>query len=151
MSTTTFTRETLAPLRTDIANALEAVEKRWGITLKLGAMSFRPEQFTARMTGSNGARPSDPTQGYRDAFTTAAKLGLLPFTVEDLETVTTVLGKRWIIRGAKLSQGRRGKDWILASRAGGSEKLYRLPVTDVLRGLGRTEQADALAKFNGGD
>lgn len=56
---TTFTNSNLKTIRADIADALNAVNKKHGITLNLGNIRYSDSEFSGKLTGSGATNSTD--------------------------------------------------------------------------------------------
>ena len=52
-------QESLAMFRSDLKDALKPLERKYGITLDLGRITYMKESFTARLTATNGSSKGD--------------------------------------------------------------------------------------------
>lgn len=101
----TFDKANLKQVREDLNTALEAVAKKHGIQLSLGAITFSPESFSAKLTAvipsdgaEAGAQSGQATKWAANFKTHARAFGMKP---EDLGKVIKIRGADHSIVGMR--------------------------------------------------
>lgn len=133
MSKTTFDRNTVKNLRTEIQTALDTVAKKHGIRLSMGSIRFSPDKFTTRLTAESDAKPAESPYSEK-AF--AALAGTFYLKPEDFGRMVTVGGRMYTLAGFRPNSL---KYPVVARYRTG--KMYKLSAVDVLRALGRSAEA----------
>ncbi|RWZ87273.1 MAG: hypothetical protein EO766_12170 [Hydrotalea sp. AMD] len=98
-----ITKEMFPQFRADLAAALVDVEKKYGVKLSLGTITYTPTTFTSKMTAvSNDATPDNTEDGsvkWQAGFLKSA--GRYGMKASDLGKEVTVSGVKYTIAGAR--------------------------------------------------
>ena len=132
-----FDRQNLRVIRADIEQALRAVEQKHGVSFTLGSIRFSPDSFRCRLEADASAKAGLPAADRaRKEFEEYA--GAFFLKTDDFgKTFVGHTGSRYTICGIKPSSY---KYPILARSSRGT--VYKFTAEQVLRGLGRTKEAD---------
>jgi hypothetical protein len=135
-----FDRTNLRQIRADILLALSKVEQTHGITITLGVGRFSPSEYRTKVTCSTVATVDEATKA-RKEFEELA--GAFHLRADDFgKTFKNPYGGPDVTIVA--IKPRSTKYPIIVQTARGAR--YKFQVSHVLRGLGRTTEAEKIAK-----
>lgn len=133
---TAFNKQNLRVLRQEIDQAIAEVGKKHGINLRLGNISFNPEDFKAQLkaviaSNGNGSGMLTKDDEYRNNFQQDAEQW--GFDPNDLDRQISIFGRRYTIVGLRRSHV--PMKYPVICREERSGKLFQLPIDDVQMGL----------------
>jgi hypothetical protein len=131
----TFDKTNLRKLSADIQSALDAVGKQHGITIVLGGGRFSPTEYRAKVTASTTA-PANAVDRARKEFDEHCGAFFLRSGDFGASFTNPYGGGTFTVCGIK---PRSFKHPILCRNSRGT--VYKIPASQVLRGLGRTDEA----------
>lgn len=121
---TAFTKQNLPLIRADIDGALAALEAKWGVSFKMGNITFGEKQFSGKLIAAidTDGTVTDPREvKWADDYKRYSGLYKMPIAL---------LGKTVIYNGRDftlLGYNTRGKNYPIMAREKSSGKMFKLP------------------------